>query len=75
MSGVTIRKGAKVHNAIVAGNSVVGQNATVGLTDDDAYLSNYCSGGVTLIGADVTIGNKVNIGKNNMVTSSVKEVK
>ena len=75
MSGVTICKGAKVHNAIVAGNSVIGQKATIGLTDDETYISNYCSGGVTLIGADVEIGGKVNIGKNNMVTASVKEVK
>lgn len=75
MSGVTVRKGAKVYNAIVAGNSTVGQGASIGLCDDETYLSNYCGGGVTLIGADVVIGDKVNIGKNNMVTNSVKEVK
>lgn len=75
MSGVTVCKGAKIRNSIVAGNSVIGQRATVGVTDDEAYLSPYCSGGVTLIGADVEIGSKVNIGKNNMVTASVKEVK
>ena len=75
MSGVTICKGAKIFNAIVAGNSIVGKNATIGLTDDETYLSHYCSGGVTLIGADVEIGGNVNIGKNNMVTGSVKEVK
>lgn len=75
MSGVTVCKGAKVRNSIIAGNSVIGQKATIGLSDDDTYRSNYCSGGVTLIGADVEIGSKADIGKNNMVTSSVKEVK
>jgi len=75
MSGVTIRKGAKVHNAIVAGDSVIGQNAAIGLSDNQQYLSHYCSGGVTLIGAGVTIGDNVDIGKNNMVTDSVKEEK
>lgn len=75
MSGVTVCKGAKVRNAIIDGNCTIGQHATIGLSDDQTYLSAYCSGGVTLIGADVTIGSNVDIGKNNMVTDSVKEVK
>lgn len=75
MSGVKIGKGAKIRNAIVAADSIIGEYAQIGLTDDGKYASKYCSGGVTLIGAEVKIGKRVVIGKNNMVTEDVKESK
>ena len=74
-SGVKIGKGAKIRNAIVAADSIIGEYAQIGLTDDGKYASKYCSGGVTLIGAEVKIGKRVVIGKNNMVTEDVKESK
>lgn len=75
MSGVKIGKGAKIKNAILAAYSIVGDGAQIGYCDDDTYVSNYCSGGVTLIGSEVKIGKKVRIGKNNMVMQSVEEGK
>ena len=75
MSGVKIGKGAKIKNSILASYCVIGERAQIGLTDDDAYLSKYCSGGVTLIGAEVKIGKRAVIGKNNMVTDNVSEGK
>lgn len=75
MSGVKVANGAKIHNAILAAYSVIGKNATIGLTDDDTYKSPYCSGGVTLIGTEVVIGAGVKIGKNNMVVQNVEEDK
>ena len=75
MSGEKIGKGAKIKNSILASYCVIGERAQIGLTDDDAYLSKYCSGGVTLIGAEVKIGKRAVIGKNNMVTDNVSEGK
>lgn len=75
MSGVKIGKGAKIKNSILASYCVIGERAQIGLTDDDAYFSEYCSGGVTLIGAEVKIGKRAVIGKNNMVTDNVSEGK
>ena len=75
MCGVKIGKGAKIKNSILAPYCVISERAQIGLTDDDAYFSEYCSGGVTLIGAEVKIGKRAVIGKNNMVTDNVSEGK
>ncbi|MCM1042736.1 MAG: glucose-1-phosphate adenylyltransferase [Corallococcus sp.] len=71
MSGARIMSGAKLSKTIVAPNAQIGRNATVGLTDSDKYLSNYCTGGVTLIGPDVSVCDGAEIGRNNMVTENV----
>lgn len=71
MSGAKIRSGAKVHKAIVGNGADIGKNAKIGLSDDQAYLSKYCSGGVTLIGPSVVIGDGVDVGKDNMVVENV----
>lgn len=75
MSGVKIGKGAKIKNSILASYCVIGAYASVGESDDDAYASKYCTGGVTLIGSEVKIGKNAVIGKNNMVTDNVSEGK
>ena len=40
-------------------------------TDNTQYSSQYCTGGISLIGGDVQIGDNIIIGVNSMVVESV----
>ena len=66
LSGAKIMKGARVVKTIVGENAVVGENISVGEKGTDEYLSKYCTDGVSLIGAGVTVNKDV--APNSMVT-------
>lgn len=57
LSGAKICKGATVNKAIVGENATVLANSVLG-EGDQKYLSSYCSGGVSLVAPNVTIGGK-----------------
>ena len=72
MSGAIIGEGARVYKTIVGPGAHIGCNCSIGHTDEDEHKSKYCSGGVSLIGADVTIHDGATLGKNSMVTNDVE---
>ena len=73
LSGACVKAGAKVHKAILAENSVIGEKAQVGFGTDDKYQSKYCSGGVSLIGPNVQIDKGEVIAENSMVVQGGNE--
>ncbi len=75
MSGATIGEGAIVYKSIIGTGVTVGKNAVVGSMDDSARTefvnTKICSADITLLGADVTIGDGVKIAVNSMVTENM----
>ncbi len=71
MPGATIKSGAKVKYAMIAENAVIEEKAVVGENPEECKdLEKW---GVTVIGADVTIGKKAKISANLMIDENVKE--
>ena len=72
--GAVIKENACVKKAVIGEDAVIGKNCIVGdeNTKSDMYESQYCTGGITLIGGAVEIDDNVKIGVNSMVTESVK---
>ena len=72
MPGAVVEEGAEVHFAIVAEDAVIRRGAYVGerpelMTEKDQW-------GVTVIGADVTVGDGVVVPARSMVEQDVEEV-
>ncbi len=73
MPGAVIKKGAKVRYSIIAENVVVEENADIG--GDPAVVGTE-DWGITLVGANLTIGEGAQISANKMITENVaKEAK
>ncbi|MEE1012941.1 MAG: glucose-1-phosphate adenylyltransferase [Clostridia bacterium] len=76
MSGATIGKGAIVYKSIVGTGVTIGKGAVVGSLDDSADTTwvntKICSADITLLGADITIGEGVKVAVNSMVTESME---
>ena len=76
MSGATIGKDAIVYKSIVGTGVTVGKGAVVGSLDDSADTTwvntKICSADITLLGADITIGEGVKVAVNSMVTESME---
>ena len=71
MPGATIKSGATVKYAMVAENAVIEKDAVVG--EDPEQVKDLEKWGVTVIGADVTIGKKAKVSANLMIDEDVKE--
>lgn len=71
MPGAVIKKGAKVRYAMVAENAVIEENAVVGEAPEE--IKDLEKWGVTVIGADITIGKKAKIAANLMIDENIKE--
>ncbi len=71
MPGAIIKSGATVKYAMVAENAVIEENAVVG--EDPEKVKDLEKWGVTVIGADVTIGKKAKISANLMIDENIKE--
>ena len=71
--GAVIKENAVIKKAVIGENAVIGKNCVVGdeNTDSTQYSSQYCTGGISLIGGEVQIGDNVIIGVNSMVVESV----
>ncbi len=73
MPGAVIKKGAKVRYSIIAENVVVEENADIG---GDPAVVGTKDWGITLVGANLTVGEGAQISANKMITENVaKEAK
>ncbi len=68
MPGAVIKKGAKVRYSIIAEDVVVEEGAQIG--GDPAVVGNE-GWGITVIGANLTIGENADISANKMITENV----
>ena len=72
MPGAVVEEGAEVHFAIVAENAVISRGAYVG--ERPELIQQKEEWGVTVVGADVTIGEGVRVPCRSMVDRDMKEV-
>ncbi len=70
MPGAVIKKGANVRYSIIAENVVVDENADIG--GDPAVVGTE-DWGITVVGANLTVGKKAKITANKMITECVAE--
>ena len=72
--GAVIKENAVVKKAVIGEDAIIGKNCVIGdeNTANDMYESQYCTGGISLIGGAVELCDNVKIGVNSMVTESVK---
>ena len=70
MPGAVIKKGANVRYSIIAENVVVEENADIG---GDPQVVGNDDWGITLVGANLTIGKSAKISANKMITENVAE--
>ena len=70
MPGAVIKKGANVRYSIIAENVVVDENADIG--GDPAVVGNE-NWGITVVGANLTVGKNAKISANKMITEAVAE--
>ena len=72
--GSTIGKNAVVKKAVIGEEAVLCEGASVGDTEssDDSLKSQYCTGGISLVGSGVTIGKNIKIGAESMVSCSIE---
>ena len=72
--GAVIKENAIVKKAVIGEDAIIGKNCVVGdeSSNSDMYESQYCTGGISLIGGAVELSDNVKIGINSMVTESEK---
>ncbi len=71
MPGAVIKKGASVQYAIVAENCVIQDGASVGQRPEET--ENLDNWGVTVVGADLTVGKNARVKASVMLSADVKE--
>ena len=69
MPGVTVKRGARVQYAIVAENSVIGEDAVVGARPEDCGQLEHW--GIAVVGSGLRIGPGARIGPSAMVENDV----
>lgn len=70
MPGAVIKKGAKVRYSIIAENVVVDENADIG---GDPQVVGTDGWGITVVGANLTVGKNAKISANKMIVENVEE--
>lgn len=70
MPGAVIKKGAKVRYSIIAENVVVEENADIG---GDPQVVSTDDWGITVVGANLTVGKNATVSANKMITKNVGE--
>ena len=72
--GAVIKENAHIKKAVIGEDAIIGKNCVIGdeNTLSDMYESQYCTGGISLIGGAVELLDNVKIGTNSMVTETVK---
>lgn len=70
--GAVIRENAVVKKAVIGEDAVIGKGTFVGdeSADSSKFASQYCTGGISLVGGGVEIADGEKIGVNSMVVSS-----
>ena len=71
--GTVIKAGAIVKKAVVGESTMIGENAVIGDDNSESYNydSKFCSGGISLVGGSVNVGNGVKVGKNSMIVEDI----
>ncbi len=73
MSGARIKRGASLYKTIVGNDSVIGDSTTIGLGGADTrFSSSYCTGGVSLVGPELTVGKNNRIAENSMIDCDIE---
>ena len=70
MPGAVVKKGANVRYSIIAENVVVEEGANIG---GDPAVVGTDNWGITVVGANLTVGKKAKISANKMIIENVKE--
>ncbi len=77
MPNAHIACGAVLEKAVVGPGVYISENAVIGSKDadaaDDFVNSRICTGDITLIGADVTVGAGIKVACGSMVTRNIKK--
>lgn len=74
--GAVIKENAVVKKAVIGEEAIIGKGAVIGdeNTDSSQYQSQYCTGGISLIGGGIVISDNEKIGVNSMIVEdTVKE--
>jgi len=68
--GTVVKKNAVIKKAVIGEEAVIGEGAVIGdeNTDSSKYKSQYCTGGISLIGGGIEIPAGEKIGVDSMVT-------
>lgn len=74
MPKAKIGKGCKIYRSIIASDAVIADGCVIGGEEGDTSCeSSMCSGGITLIGPGVYLEEGTKIGKNCMITDSIRD--
>lgn len=77
MPNAHIAEGAVIEKAVVGSGTYVSEKAVIGSKDDDALEdfknTRICSEDITLVGADITVGEGVKVACCSMVTRNIKK--
>ena len=69
MPGTVVKKGAKINYAIIAEDTVIGENASVGCRPEDTPDKD--NWGVSVVGSNLTISDGAVIGAKAMIDKNV----
>ena len=73
--GAVIKENAIIYKSLIGTNTVIGKDCYIGSVSEDANNEwenkKLCSNDITVIGANVEIGDKAKIARNSMVTENV----
>ena len=70
LPGAVIKKGANVRYSIIAENVVVNEGADIG---GDPAVVGSDGWGITVVGANLSVGKNAKISANKMITKNVEE--
>jgi glucose-1-phosphate adenylyltransferase len=75
---VVIGDNCKLYKVMIGGNAVIGDHCVINDREDEnredaisSFISEYCTGGVTLIGRDIKISGNTVICPNSMVDKDI----
>ncbi|HHX13518.1 MAG TPA: glucose-1-phosphate adenylyltransferase [Clostridiales bacterium] len=71
MPRVTIRANSRIDYAIVAENSEIGEDSCIGWADEGLIMGQ--DGQITVVGPDLTLGNRVKVARGAIVSTELKD--
>ena len=71
MPRVTIRANSRIDYAIVAENSEIGEDCCIGWADEGLIMGQ--DGQITVVGPDLTLGNRVKVARGAIVSTELKD--
>ena len=73
--GAVIKENAVIKKAVIGEGAIIGKGAIIGdeKTDSSEFKSQYCTGGISLIGGGVSVADGEKIGINSMVIQTIEK--